>query len=168
MSHSKQLIGVILLFCTVSMASTNRLKGFSPSELKRIFDESDLNHDTNMDLAEMLSPISKINTILHSKYNSIEIEYIFIETDANNDKKISYNEFQQVFAPYMSIFDEIDISHDSFIDLAEVTSSLSKINSYLRSNYKLHELEHMFNQFDTDKDNKLNYNEYLRGFFNST
>ncbi|CAF1080230.1 unnamed protein product, partial [Brachionus calyciflorus] len=159
------MLRIIFLCFTVSMVYSNPLKGTSPTELKRIFDELDLNKDTYIALDEILSPLSKINNILHSDYKPHELEYMVIQIDMDKDNKLSFNEFQIIFDDQMEpkrIFAELDINNDMFIDLPDAISSLSQINRYLNSNMNLQQLQYMFDQLDVNKDEKLDYNEYYK------
>ncbi|CAF0852337.1 unnamed protein product [Brachionus calyciflorus] len=77
------------------MASSNPLKGTSPSKLKRIFEDLDLNKDSYITLTEIASSLSKINKYLRANYNLDEIELMFNQIDKNKDKKVGYTEYQE-------------------------------------------------------------------------
>ncbi|RNA06646.1 hypothetical protein BpHYR1_029194 [Brachionus plicatilis] len=63
-----------------------------------------------------------------------------------------------------TIFNQVDLNHDSFIDFDEITQSFDLIKDYLGST-NFEDLEYMFRSIDINKDQKLDYREFMRGFF---
>lgn len=63
-----------------------------------------------------------------------------------------------------TIFNQIDLNNDNFIDFDEITQSFDLIQKYLLST-NLENLDFMFRSIDINKDHKLDYREFMRGFF---
>ena len=63
-----------------------------------------------------------------------------------------------------TIFNQIDLNNDSFIDFDEINQTFDLIKTYL-VNTNFEDLEYMFRSIDINKDKKLDYREFMRGFF---
>ncbi|XP_057521821.1 probable calcium-binding protein CML46 [Amaranthus tricolor] len=101
------------------------------------------------------------------------IQKCVFEGDEEVEKKCDFDEISDLFEEEPSLeevkeaFDVFDQNKDGFIDAQELLRVLEALGLRQGQGYELHECNNMINAFNTIKDGKLGFNDFVRFMLNT-
>lgn len=130
-------------------------------EIRNAFDVFDKDHSGNISRAEL----AEVMKSLGQNPTSEELDDVIKEVDLDNDGSIGFNEFvkmmevelQRSDKALIDAFKVLDENGDGFVTLQE----LKRIVIVTCPQITDDELKQMIDDLDTDKDGKINYEEFI-------
>ncbi|KAH9513637.1 putative N-acetyltransferase 8B, partial [Bulinus truncatus] len=141
-------------------------------ELFRIFDK---NHDNTISSSEL----GKMLTCMGMQVSDEEVGTLLKELDKNGNGKIEYREFKAFMLDEMRRSEEspleqekairlafkvFDQNGDGVIDASELRTAMKNLGEPLSDR----ELDDMMKEADIDKDGKINYEEFIKVWLQSS
>lgn len=129
-------------------------------ELKRVFNEFDLDGDNLIQLNELRTAMSNMGTNAKEE----EIVAMFQAADVNSDGGISFDEFVKiaranpVALSLKSVFADLDRDGDGYITRDELVDAFNRLGHSLN----VEEATALCRHNDVNMDGKLNFDEFVR------
>jgi len=132
---------------------------------KRWWDESDSNKDGTMSIQEMRTMIKKVAS--NVELSDADIADIFVDMDDDGDKKLSWDEFSDVFLKkdpktiqeneLKEGFKKMDANGNGFLTKEEIRAHYNDLGISISDEA----FDNTCASADTDGDGKINFNEFV-------
>ncbi|KAL8619257.1 hypothetical protein ACOMHN_056901 [Nucella lapillus] len=142
-------------------------------EIRELFRTFDKNHDNTISANEL----GKVLRCLGMNVAEQDVQTIMKELDKNGNGKIEYKEFKAFMQDQMRRAEEpaeqekairmafrvFDQNGDGFIDVEELRHAMKNLGEPLTDK----ELQDMMKEADIDRNNKIDYEEFIRVWLNT-
>ncbi|XP_076437535.1 neo-calmodulin-like isoform X3 [Babylonia areolata] len=144
------------------------------SEIRELFRTFDKNHDNTICANEL----GKVLRCLGMNVSEEDVQVIVKQLDKNGNGKIEYKEFKAFMQDQMRkaenpaeqekairmAFRVFDQNGDGFIDVQELKHAMKNLGEPLTDK----ELHDMMKEADVDRNNKIDYEEFIRVWINTS
>ncbi|KYR02345.1 EF-hand domain-containing protein [Tieghemostelium lacteum] len=125
--------------------------------IKDLFKKLDVNNDGRLSKSEIKDGFFKLKI----PSNDESINNFIQNVDDDKDGTISFSEFEKFtnnnLIQLKKVFNELDSDHNGSLDIHEIEESIKKLGLPM---YSEQELARLFHRIDTNKDNKIDFNEW--------